>query len=93
MSRTKRHRGKPPGYDYWSRRPPYGACMGYGKFVKKHTHRLERIQGKKAAVEGFSEANHLYTNGQIDPGEYRDLCKALEMCNTSLVEPPDVEKD
>ena len=44
MSRSKKG-SKGPGYDYWSRRAGNHLCVGYGKDVKKRTHRLERIQG------------------------------------------------
>ncbi len=45
MSRTIRNT-KGPGYDYQSRRHPYNACIGYGPYVKRLTHRLERRQAK-----------------------------------------------
>ena len=55
MSDTKRG-GKEWGYQYWSARP--GNKSGHavpsyrgGKTAKKMTHRLERIEGKKAAKE------------------------------------------
>lgn len=45
MSRTK-HGAKPPGYDYWSKRPVKGGnstmSAGYGPEVKRQTHRAER---------------------------------------------------
>lgn len=51
MSRT--HRGKkPPGYDYWSRRPGNG---GHGKDAKDLTHSKERMLDKK--IERDSEIN------------------------------------
>ena len=46
MSRTK-HNSKKPGYDYWTARPGNHGSQGYGPDVKKHTHRLERIEDKK----------------------------------------------
>ncbi len=46
MSRTKKG-AKGPGYDYWTARPGNHGSQGYGPDVKKRTHRLERIQGKK----------------------------------------------
>lgn len=50
MSRT-RHRSKPPGFDYWTKRLGNHGSQGYGPDVKKRTHRLERIAGKKQARE------------------------------------------
>lgn len=50
MSRTKKG-AKGPGYDYWSKRAGNHPCVGHGKDVKKHTHRLERIEGVKQTKE------------------------------------------
>lgn len=43
MSRTKRG-SKPPGYDYWSRRPMSGSRPSPS--VKKTTHKIERAQSR-----------------------------------------------
>ena len=60
MSRT--HCGsKGPDYDFWSRRPHSGA--GYGREVKKRTHRTERREAAIALLDewladesGYDEA-------------------------------------
>lgn len=44
MSRSKK-KGKPPGYDFWSRRPLSG--QGHGKILKKLIHKIERGQSKR----------------------------------------------
>lgn len=50
MSRTIRG-SKPKGdYDYWTARPGNRHGEGCGSYAKKLTHRMERHQGKKAAV-------------------------------------------
>lgn len=46
MSRTTRGE-KGPGFDYWSRRHKGNGITGYGKSVKKMTHKCERQEGKK----------------------------------------------
>jgi hypothetical protein len=50
MSRSARNR-KPPGYEYWSRRPfnKHGGTLSPngGKHHKKRTHKAERQEGKK----------------------------------------------
>jgi hypothetical protein len=46
MSRSKRG-SKGPGYDYWTRRLGNNGCQGYGPYVKRRTHRLERLESKK----------------------------------------------
>lgn len=46
MSRSRRG-GKPPGYEYWSKRPGKGSKMPSGKSAKKSTHKAERRQAKK----------------------------------------------
>ena len=45
MSRTRKG-SKPPGYEYWSKRPgnKHGGLLGVRQ--KKFTHRAERKQGK-----------------------------------------------
>jgi len=48
MSRTKKGK-KSPGFDFWSKRPFSG--LGFGKFIKKRTHKKERSLGKKEAVK------------------------------------------
>lgn len=51
MSRTIKG-SKSPGYDYWTARPgnKHG-ISGYGKDVKKSTHKAERQQNKKDGLE------------------------------------------
>lgn len=50
MSRT-RHGSKRCGYDYWSRRLGNNGMQGYGPYVKRRTHRLERIDAKRQIAE------------------------------------------
>lgn len=48
MSRTKKG-SKRPGHEYWSKRPgsnDHGSVTG--EFSKNRTHRLERLEAKKA---------------------------------------------
>jgi hypothetical protein len=47
MSRSIKHTTA-PGYEYWSRRPT-GGCGGTtpGRWAKRLTHRLERLEAKK----------------------------------------------
>ena len=48
MSRSKKG-AKGPGYDYQSARPGTAPhCAASGPEVKRRTHRLERLQAKKA---------------------------------------------
>jgi hypothetical protein len=70
MSSRQRTNKKPKGYgyDFQGRRPPYGGSMGYGSFVKQHTHRMERRQASTAIREQLdvpSEAKQPW-----EPGEY-----------------------
>lgn len=46
MSRSKKG-SKGPGHEYWSKRP--GSMAVPGEFSKNRTHRLERLEAKKAA--------------------------------------------
>jgi hypothetical protein len=46
MSRTIKG-AKGCGYDYWTRRLGNNGMQGYGKDVKRRTHRLERLEGKR----------------------------------------------
>ena len=46
MSRTTKG-SKAPGYEYWSRRPGSGGCIG--KDAKKIIHGIERARGKREA--------------------------------------------
>jgi hypothetical protein len=48
MSRSKKG-SKGPGYDYWPNRLGNTGAQGHGPDVKKRTHRLERVAGKKEA--------------------------------------------
>lgn len=50
MSRTKRG-SKPPGYDYWGKRPESGCC-GHGRIVKMISKRIERARAKAAVRLG-----------------------------------------
>jgi len=50
MSRTKKG-SKPPGYDYWGKRPKSGDCS-YGKVVKTISKRIERAIAKTAVRKG-----------------------------------------
>lgn len=52
MSRTKKG-AKPPGYDFWSRRPHSG--NGFGPVVKNFTHRVERQQAKDQIRQQLKE--------------------------------------
>jgi hypothetical protein len=55
MSRT--HKKSPaPGYEYWGRRPVsrnHGATPG--RVSKNRTHRLERLEARKAERDGARE--------------------------------------
>lgn len=55
MSRTNRG-DKGPGYDYWSRRHPSNGIAGYGKPIKKQTHKYERQKGKDEIRDATREA-------------------------------------
>ncbi len=52
MSRTKKG-SKPPGFDYWGKRP----CNGLppGATTKKLTHHIERIRGKAEIQDNYAE--------------------------------------
>jgi len=55
VSRTIK-KTKAPGYEYWGRRPiarNHGAIPG--RLTKNWTHRLERLEGKKAIKDGLKE--------------------------------------
>jgi hypothetical protein len=54
MSRSRKG-SKGPGYDYWTKRPGNNGAQGFGPDVKRHTHRLERIENKKAAPKEQKE--------------------------------------
>lgn len=41
MSRTRKGT-KPPGFEYWSKRPANKGGATVGRFTKRRTHRLER---------------------------------------------------
>lgn len=56
MARSKKG-AKPPGYDYWTKRPY--SSHGFGPEVKKWTHRAERIQSKEAVEAGIEETAQL----------------------------------
>ena len=42
-----------PGYEFWGRRP--FSCLGFGRWVKRMTHRAERRQGKQEIEEQLRE--------------------------------------
>jgi hypothetical protein len=50
MSRTVKG-AKGPGYEYWSRRPPYTVGGTPGRASKTVTHRLERAASKRELQE------------------------------------------
>lgn len=51
MSRSKKEQ-RPPGYEYWSKRPCSNAHGAEpGRFTKRRTHKLERVQNKKETRE------------------------------------------
>lgn len=52
MSRTKKG-NKPPGYDYWSKRPLSGSSPS--KFIKTKTHRIERQKAKEEIQEDLKK--------------------------------------
>lgn len=55
MSRSRKG-DKGCGFEYWSKRPGTKKTGGSpGKFSKKYTHRLERIEGKKESEENEME--------------------------------------
>jgi len=61
---------KPPGYEFWSRRPGKGR-MSRGAFAKKMTHRTERQQGRVSAEQAAEEYQEeldriVVTNDDID---------------------------
>ena len=51
MSRTKSG-GKPPGYEFWSRRP---MTFGAGPWAKTKCHRIERQQSKTLVREELKQ--------------------------------------
>lgn len=59
MSRTRKG-SKPPGYEFWSRRPQSG---GKGAASKGFCHRQERAQGKTETQDEIEQAQ------QGEPGE------------------------
>lgn len=76
MSRTKRGE-KGPGYDYWSRRHPGNGIDGYGKPIKKLTHKYERQLSKrelKAIEEGLKQAkNGEFAEPPDTEADYKDF--------------------
>lgn len=67
MSRTKRG-SRPPGYEYWSRRPLSRRCgVSPGRRVKTISHRMERAEAKaelrvEAGEAGCPECSVLRTD-------------------------------
>lgn len=51
MSRTKKG-SKPPGYEFWSRRPQ---CGGVGSESKRICHRQERMQKKELLLDEMKD--------------------------------------
>lgn len=55
MSRSRKG-DKGCGFEYWGKRPGTKKTGGSpGKFSKKYTHRLERIEGKKESENSLME--------------------------------------
>lgn len=65
MSRTRKQ-GKPPGYDYWSRR--CFACEGYGRAVKKKWHKKARARERKNIFDAVKDVEAGNYPGRF-PGE------------------------
>ena len=57
MSRTRKG-SKPPGYEFWSKRP--AGQGGRGAYAKKITHKVERLDGK---TDTRQEAERLSEKG------------------------------
>lgn len=55
VSRTRKGR-KPPGYEYWSRRPGNKCCGAVGPAAKRMTHKAERRIGRQQAGAGSGSA-------------------------------------
>jgi len=49
MSRTKKGT-KGAGYEYWGRRPCKFLFCPPGRETKRHTHRMERAEGRREAL-------------------------------------------
>ena len=60
MSRTKKG-NKPPGFEYWGKRPPSMSVPG--KDTKQATHQIERAQAKQELLREPTEPEY-------DPQEY-----------------------
>lgn len=61
MSRTKKGK-KGPSYDYWSKRPGNNSKDNRPRpGVKQHTHRLERLEGKKEVEKQQKDLEHEQT--------------------------------
>lgn len=74
MSRTKKG-GKGPGHEYWTKRPGSNRHGGTpGKFTKKLTHSLERLEGKKAIKEGLELCPTCDTLQALDGSHYCPRC-------------------
>lgn len=74
MSRTKK-RGKSPGSEYWSKRP--GSGEPPGEFSKNRTHRLERLEAKKAERSRDHIEYCPICDGEfesVDSDHYCDVC-------------------
>lgn len=50
MSRSKKG-GKGCGFEYWTKRAGNKDCPPPGKYSKKRTHKLERLEDKKLVKE------------------------------------------
>jgi hypothetical protein len=55
MSKTKKGK-KPPGYEYWSKRP--NSVSSPGRKNKKITHRIERAQAKEKLAEEIKSSEN-----------------------------------
>lgn len=52
MSRSRKGK-KAPGFEYWSRRPGNKHGGSPGSATKRHTHAVERQQGKQQSKQGM----------------------------------------
>jgi hypothetical protein len=77
MSRSKKG-GKPPGYDFWSRRPKSPENS------KGSTHRAERAEGKAQSEEGLATAD--LELGGIGVPDF-DSCPCGGACGRSQAQP------
>ena len=67
MSRTKKG-SKPPGYEYWTRRPASGCVPGTG--TKQLTHQIERAQGRQELHRELNRTDKAPHELEYDEREY-----------------------